>query len=658
MESEEREQELLARIHELEAEKEELSSQLRIVENINSSLLNDSFLESLISIIPDLFWLKSPEGKYLYCNRSFERFFGIKREEILGKTDYDIVDKDLADFFRQKDLSSIEIGGPSKNEELLTFAEDGQGHLMETIKTPLFNDQKEVIGVLGIGRDITELQETRLRLESLMNRSSEAFIIFDSRGIAVDAGAAITRFLLNNNRIKPAEPVRGKHFRDLFSQYMNYEPFSRYEKFLSSSKPRHLYSTFLHRETDRWYRVQMFTMATGFAVVGSDITELHRAKEEIITNKDMWQSFLDSTANVMGVVDRHNRLASVNQGILKYLPQLQDTEELLGRPVDELIHYLNESSRIIGDAYDRVRQTGRPELLEDSFALGDRIRWLKYHLFKVGDGVGFIVEDTTEMKALENQILQMQKIESVGRLAGGIAHDFNNILGIIIGYTDLALASQENKEETEQYLREIKKAGIKSSRLVSQLLTFARKQSIKPEVIDLNQIISGMLTMLSNLMKGKVNLEWEPGIPLRPIRIDPLQVDQILANLCVNARDAIESNGVIHIATDLVTIREGDKTLSPEGSPGEYVRLTIRDNGTGIDEKTLPYIFEPFFTTKGVGQGTGLGLSTVFGIMKQNGGFIRIESIKGEGTAAELYFPPYSGEERETHDQHNPESLS
>ena len=646
MVSENREKKLTARIKELEAERDALSSRLKKIEdNRNHPLGNELCLDSLISLIPDIFWLKSPEGRYLYCNLSFEDFSGLPREQLLGKSDYDIVDKDLADFFRKKDLQALGNGGPCKNEELLTFAADGKSRLMETIKPPLYGDKGDAIGILGIGRDITELREARLRLESFMNTSPDLFIAFDSRGIAVEVSHSMTVLLRKNSEAAKAGSVQGLHFETLFTCFIDNEPFCRYNEFLNSPEPRQREATFFHRESEKWFRIQMISMGTGFAMVGTDITELHRVQEEIVTSEDRWRSFLDSTENIMGVIDKDSRLASVNRKALEYLPGNDSLKQIQGKTVEELAEIIITGRPAMLEAYRKVRETGEPIIVEDFFELPAKAIWLKCRLFKAGDGVGFIIEDITEMKTLEAQILQMQKIESVGRLAGGIAHDFNNILDIIIGYTDLALASGNSRGETEKYLNEIKKAGMKSTSLVSHLLAFARKQAIKPEVVDLNRAISGMLTMLGNLMKKKVTLDWKPGNPLKPVRIDPLQIDQILANLCVNSRDAIEKSGHISITTSMAEFSREDASLSPEVRPGEYVRLTVADDGAGMNEKTLSLIFEPFFTTKEVGQGTGLGLSTVYGIIKQNGGFIQVQSRPGEGTTVNLYFPPHREEQ-------------
>jgi PAS domain S-box-containing protein len=261
-----------------------------------------------------------------------------------------------------------------------------------------------------------------------------------------------------------------------------------------------------------------------------------------------------------------------------------------------------------------------------------------------------IVEDITErMRAeeeqqrLEAQLMQAQKMESIGRLAGGVAHDFNNMLGAIMGYSDLALSRIDPGDQVHGYLQEVRKAADRSADLTRQLLAFARKQNVVPKILDLNETVGGMLNMLRRLIGEEVRLEWLPAEGLWPVEMDPSQVDQILANLCVNARDAIEGNGCIRIWTANVHVDVSDFANNAECVPGAYVCLSIRDDGCGMDEDILHHVFEPFFTTKESGKGTGLGLSTVYGIVKQNGGFLRIDSEPGKGTTFHLFLPRHAG---------------
>jgi PAS domain S-box-containing protein len=251
--------------------------------------------------------------------------------------------------------------------------------------------------------------------------------------------------------------------------------------------------------------------------------------------------------------------------------------------------------------------------------------------------------DLTEQKKLEAQLRQSQKMEAVGQLAGGVAHDFNNMLTVILGYAEIAIIQLGPKHPLCNKLLEIRKAAERSADLTQQLLAFARKQTVAPKVLDLNETVENILKMLRRLIGEDIDLAWLPKARLWPVKVDPAQVDQVLANLCVNARDAIAGVGKVTIETGNVTIDEDYCAHHAGFVPGEYVMLAISDDGCGMDKTTLDKIFEPFFTTKGLGQGTGLGLATVYGIVKQNDGFINVYSEPARGTTFKIYLPRHWG---------------
>ena len=260
---------------------------------------------------------------------------------------------------------------------------------------------------------------------------------------------------------------------------------------------------------------------------------------------------------------------------------------------------------------------------------------------------GFITQiiilkrEQARRERLEEQLRMSQKMESVGRLAGGVAHDFNNMLGVILGHAEMAEEQIDGTHPLYDSLQEIRKAAQRSASLTRQLLAFARKQTVMPKVQNLNETVAGMLTMLRRLIGEDIELVWRPGAKLWPVKVDPSQIDQILANLCVNARDAIKGVGEIIVETANVRITEDNGDHHIGVTAGDYVRITLCDNGPGMEESVVAHIFEPFYTTKDVGEGTGLGLATVYGAIKQNNGFILVDSEKGRGTTFTLYLPRY-----------------
>ena len=262
-----------------------------------------------------------------------------------------------------------------------------------------------------------------------------------------------------------------------------------------------------------------------------------------------------------------------------------------------------------------------------------------------------IVQDVTERKrseeerrTLDAELRQAQKMESIGRLAGGVAHDFNNALGVILGHSELAMRRLPATDPARHHLDEVRDAASRSAHLTRQLLAFARKQTIAPKLVDLNEAVSGMLAMLRRLIGEDVQLEWLPAPGLWPVKVDPAQVDQILANLLVNGRDAIAGVGRITVETGNVIVDEAEVRGRADLAPGDYVTLSVSDDGSGMEQDVLEHVFEPFFTTKPVGRGTGLGLATVYGIVTQNGGFIAVQSEPGQGSSFRIHLPRALGE--------------
>ena len=244
-----------------------------------------------------------------------------------------------------------------------------------------------------------------------------------------------------------------------------------------------------------------------------------------------------------------------------------------------------------------------------------------------------------EREKLEAQLIQAQKMEAIGQLAGGVAHDFNNMLGVILGHAELAMEMVPPDGQLHDSLQEMYKAADRSAALTRQLLGFARKQTVVPRVLDVNETVDGMLKMIRRLIGENIELEWRPGANLGAVKVDPSQIDQILVNLCVNARDAIGGAGKISIETAETMFDEEFCARHPGAVMGRYVRLAVSDTGCGMDAETMAHVFEPFFTTKPVGQGAGLGMATVYGIVRQNNGFIDVRSEVGKGTAFTIYFP-------------------
>ncbi|WP_447973626.1 response regulator [Nitrospira sp. Kam-Ns4a] len=326
-----------------------------------------------------------------------------------------------------------------------------------------------------------------------------------------------------------------------------------------------------------------------------------------------------------------------------------------GEPAEEIGSGI-ESWRSRLHPADRDRVLGG---LEAVLASG-RVRWSDEYRFRRADGSfasvldrGYVIRDArgrplrmvgtmldlSEQKELEAQLRQAQKMEAIGQLAGGIAHDFNNLLTVITGYSQLLLEHLQTDEALRTQVEEIKKAGDRAAALTRQLLAFSRQQAVQPRLLDLNAVIRNVAQMLCRLLGERIDLHIHAASDLWPVKADPNQLEQVLMNLAVNARDAMPDGGRLTIATQNVELDRAYACTHPSVNPGPYVRLAVSDSGCGMDEATLARIFEPFFTTKEPGKGTGLGLPTVYGIVKQHGGSIVVSSEPGRGSSFTIYLP-------------------
>jgi PAS domain S-box-containing protein len=381
---------------------------------------------------------------------------------------------------------------------------------------------------------------------------------------------------------------------------------------------------------------------THFVAVKEDITA-RKKSEEIV---HLLSHTVESIGECVSITDLHNHIIYANNAFLKTYGYT--AQELIGKHIKMVGVYTTVDDEDVLDATFKGGWQGElinrkkdgtefPISLSSSAVLDE-----------TGKAVALVgvAIDITEQKKLQEQLLQSQKMEAIGRLAGGVAHDYNNMLGVILGYAKMLEAEIPTRTSAHRKVKSIITAAERSVNLTKQLLSFARKQIVAPIVLNLNEELTLLQKMLEQLIGEDVELNLRLAGGIWNMKMDPVQVTQILTNLVTNARDAITNVGTIIIETSNITVDTPLTMDSSNVSPGEYVLLTFSDNGTGMTHKTMEKIFEPFFTTKPVGQGTGLGLATVFGIMKQNNGHINVYSEIGHGTTFKLYFP--RSQEKET----------
>ncbi len=376
-----------------------------------------------------------------------------------------------------------------------------------------------------------------------------------------------------------------------------------------------------------------------------DITERKRREEALRSNEAQLAGIIDSAMDAIISMDQNQQIVVFNRAAEGMFRCTAD--EVLGQTLDRFIPepYRDRHGRHIA-SFGRSGVQRRPlkaaSKLQAQRATGE--------LFPIEASISqvtvddrpiytVIMRDITERKQLEAQLVQSQKMESVGQLAGGIAHDFNNLLMGIMGYTQLALQQVSPESELAADLEEIAKASDRAAALTHQLLAFARKQVIEPRVTTLNQLLLDLDKLLRRLMGAGIELVTRPNGSGGRVRVDPGQIEQVLVNLAVNARDAMPHGGRLTIMTEQLVLRRDDPRLPFDLEPGNYLALRVTDTGVGMDETIRARIFEPFFTTKEPGKGTGLGLATCYGIVKQHGGHIAVDSVVGEGSTFHIYLP-------------------
>ncbi|GAB6193002.1 hypothetical protein JCM39068_27510 [Desulfocastanea catecholica] len=399
-------------------------------------------------------------------------------------------------------------------------------------------------------------------------------------------------------------------------------------------------------------RVIMLNNVAHIISVTRDVTEQTEALQALRTNKKLLGSILRTAPTAIGVV-RNRVFLVVNERMCQMTGYAQ--EELVGKNARMLYPDDKEYEYVGAEKYRQISadKTGIVETRwqrKDGKIIEILLCSSPINPSDLVSGIIFTALDISERKRAEvereklhAQLLQAQKIESIGRLAGGVAHDFNNMLTVILGHAEMAIKNFEQPDPVHANLEIIIEAAYRSADLVRQLLAFARKQTVEPKVFDLNDYIADLLPMLMSLINEDIDLVWKPGAELWLIRIDPSQVDQLVANLCVNARDAIDGVGKITIETENVTFDAAYCAVHTGCIPGQYVQLCVSDNGSGMDKEILEHIFEPFFTTKETGRGTGLGLAGVYGIVRQNKGFVSVYSEPGQGTTFKIFLPRFSG---------------
>lgn len=510
--------------------------------------------------------------------------------------------------------------------------------------------------MVGISIDITEFKKTEaVLLETqqnqmlLLNSTAEGIYGLDLDGCCTFCNPAAARML-------GYESPDGLLNKSVHSAHHNCRPDGTpyakedcliYEGFRKGTGT-HSAEEYFYRVDGSRFPVEYWSYPTrrdgevvGCVVTFLDITERRSAEGALIASQESYREFIENASFGIYRSKPDGTLLDVNPALVSMLGY-DSKQELLNCNLNTSIY------QMATDRADAMAKHGSASRIsgfvttwkrKDASIISVRLAGTE---IKKDDQVShyeIIAEDITEHRLLEEQLRQSQKMEAVGRLAGGVAHDFNNALGVITGYSELLQLKLNHDETLHRQAGEIFKAGQKAASLTRQLLAFSRKQTLRPQVVSLNTVVRDVEKMLRRLIGENIDLVHVLASDLELVMADPGQMEQVLMNLAVNARDAMPRGGKLRIQTENAELGEELALRYKYVKPGKYAMLSVTDTGCGMDEKTQSQIFEPFFTTKEVGKGTGLGLSTVYGIVKQSGGYIWVDSTPGEGARFRLYLP-------------------
>lgn len=619
-------------------------------------------LDAVFEGTSDIVFAKDLHGRCEAINHVGAEFFGKPVNEIVGRDDSELFPAEVAQKIMAVDREVMTTGKVKTYEE--TIEHNGKSMVWQATKGPWRDQRGNLIGLIGIARDITDrrqveeaLRDNEEKFREMYEGSREAIAQSDMDGHILVANKAfqdLTGYSADELKKMTYQELTPKKWQEreaeIVKEYNGTGGLPLFEKEYQRKDggviPIEL-SGYISRDNNK--------RPTGIWVFIRNLTERKQAEEALKLDAAMLQNLAEGIT-LVGLDDgrikyvnpRFEKMFGYEPGEMrgKHVTVVNaPTEKASEEVMAEIVHILEETGEWHGEI-ENIKKDGTRFWCYANVSLFEHPEYGRV-VISVHTDINEHKRAEEARETLQAQLAQAQKMESVGRLAGGVAHDFNNMLEVILGHTELVMVQVNPEEPLHDSLNEIKEAAHRSANLVRQLLAFARKQAFLPKVLDLNDSISATLKMLRRLIGEDIKLAWIPGAELWSAKIDPTQIDQILANLCVNARDAIAGPGRVTIEMQNVVADEAYCADHAGFVCGEYVMFSVSDDGRGMDKDVLEHLFEPFFTTKEEGKGTGLGLSTVYGIVKQNDGFVGVDSESGKGTTVEIYLPRVAEEVEE-----------
>ncbi|HVB55225.1 MAG TPA: PAS domain S-box protein [Candidatus Acidoferrales bacterium] len=611
-------------------------------------------LASIVACSDDAIIGKTLEGIITSWNAGAERMYGYSAKEAIGKSVSMLVPIDQPDEIPEV-LERVKRGATVDHFETIRVRKDGKEIQMELTVSPIRDAIERIVGVSTIGHDISarKVAEKRLvqmeaRYRGLLEAAPDAMVVVNQAGEIV---------ILNLQ----AEKQFGYRRDELLGQKVkNIIPEGFAERLLADGTRTAAdalaqqigtgIELIGRRKDGSEFPIEIMLSplesAEGILVTAAirNISTRRAAEKHLGQMEGKYRGLLEAAPDAMVVVNQGGEIVLLNVQAEKQFGYRRD--ELVGQKVKNIIpkgfaeRLISDSTRTAADAL--AQQIGTGIELNGRRKDGSEFP-IEIMLSPLESAEGILVtaaiRNISERKQLEQQLLQAQKMETVGRLAGGVAHDFNNLLGVIIGYSEIFEERLNLNDPLRPKAEQIRKAGESAAALTRQLLAFSRKQVLEPKVLNLNAVVADMLKMLQRLLGEDIELIAVPGPELGRIKADQGQIEQVIMNLAVNARDAMPQGGKLTITTVNEELDEVYARQHPAVVPGSYVMFAVSDTGCGMDLQTQTHIFEPFFTTKEIGKGTGLGLSTVYGVVKQSGGDIRVYSEPGRGATFRIYLP-------------------